>query len=118
MPKQPPWEIHVGQKADVLAKFCVPFHKMSIKDLSAFLRALVICYRTNRPEEMVGYYVNRRLGDPSHILLEVKAVHKFDQNQIGYWCGNWDFYAYAMQELDEAKVQAVKQILQVTKDAR
>ena len=85
MPKQGPWEIRGGRKAKVLAEFCVPYHKMTTNDLSAFLRALVIQYRTNSPEEMVGYYVNRRLGDPSQIPLEVKAVNKLDQRRIAYW---------------------------------
>jgi len=117
MPKHGPWEIRVCRKDEVLAEFCVPYHKMSTGDLSAFLRGLIIQYRTNSPEEMVGYYVNRRLGAPSRIPLEVMAVNKLDQRRMGYWCGNWDFYAYALQEFDEEQVQAVKQILQATKDS-
>lgn len=117
MPKQGPWEICVGRKANVLAKFCVPHHKMSKNDLSAFLRALVIQYRTNDPEKMVGYYVNRRPGHPSRIPLEIKTVDKIDQRRMGYLCGNWDFYAYALQEYNEELVQEIKRILQATKDA-
>ena len=117
MPKQGPWEIRVGRKDDVLAEFSVPHHKMSKKDLNVFLRALVIRYRTDSPEEMVGYYVNKRLGHPSQIPLKVNSANKLDQHRIGYCCGNWELYAYALHEFDKEQIQAVKRILQATKDA-
>ena len=119
MPKQPPWEIRVARKADVLAEFHVPAHKMDVKDLKAFLRAIIVRYRTDSPEDMMHYYVNRRRGHPSRLpFAEVTCVHKLDQQRVGYWCGDWDCYASAMQKIDEAQAQAGKQILRASKGAR
>ncbi len=116
MPKQPPWQIRVGRKADVLAEFCVPAHKIGVKDLNVFLRALVVRYRTNSPEDMVGYYVNRRRGHPCHLpFAEVAPAHRLDECRVGYLCGDWECYASARQKVDASQAQAMKEILQASK---
>jgi hypothetical protein len=47
-----------------LASFRVPVHKLQRNALSAFLRALVVRYRTDTPEEMLAFYVNKTRGAP------------------------------------------------------
>ena len=116
MPKQPPWEIRVGRKADVLAEFCVPAHKLTEKGLGTFLRALVVRYRADSPEDMLGYYVNRRRGNPCRLpFVEVTPAHRLDECRVGYLCGNWECYASAMQKIDASQAQAMKEILEASK---
>ncbi len=115
MPKQPPWEIRVGRKADVLAEFCIPAHKMGVKDLETFLRALVVRYRTDSPEDMLEYYVNQRRGNPYRLpFAEVTPAHRLDERRVGYLCGDWQCYAFAMQKIDASQAQAMKEILQAS----
>ncbi len=118
MPKQSPWQIRVGRKADVLAEFCVPAHKMDVKDLKTFLRALVVRYRTNSPEDMVGYYVNRRRGHPCRLpFAEVTYQYWPDQCRGGYWCGDWECYASATREIDASAAKALKELMRASKAA-
>ena len=116
MSKQPLWEIEIACKADVLAEFTVPVNKMGVNDLKAFLRALVIRYRTNSPEDMVDYYVNRRRGHPCRLpFADVTYKHWLDQCRVGYWCGEWECHATAKQEIDASAAQALKEHMRASK---
>ena len=100
MPRQSPWEIRVGRKADILAELLVPVHKLQRQALSAFLKALVVRFSTDTPEDMLTFYVNGTRGLPTRLLLaEVKPCEDLDRNRIGYWCGTWECYAVAMREI-------------------
>ena len=112
MPKQPPWEIRVGRKSEVLAEIQVPFHKMGEKDIAAFLRALVVRYRTDRPEDMVSFYVNKRRGNPCRLpFADIKPAYQLEQSRVGYFCGDWECYAFAMHEIDETTATAMLKTL-------
>jgi len=109
MPKQAPWTIRIGRKAEILDEFEVPYHKLGVNDLKALLRALVVRYRTKRPNEMVNYYVNRRLGHPQRLpFADVIWAYDLDRCQVGYACGNWDCYATAMHLIPPEQAQAIK----------
>jgi hypothetical protein len=100
MAKQPPWEIKVQCKARTVAEFHVPAHKLQKESLYAFLKAVVVRYRTNTPQEMVGYYLNKTLGLPKRLsLADVKPCHHLDRRRVGYSCGDGDCVAFAMQEV-------------------
>jgi len=115
-PKQPPWEIRVGRKDKILAEFCVPAHKMQKNDLESFLRAVVVRYQTDGPEDMVVHYVNRRLGPPSRSsFAEVKYGQWLDECRVGYWCGDWECYAYAKHKIDVSVSKWLKKQLQRSK---
>ena len=109
MPKQPDWEFKVARKAEVLAEFRVPTHKLQKNTLNAFLKALVVRYRTNTPEEMLAFYVNKTRGTPDHLpFAEVHWCSDLDRKRVGYFCGDWECYASAMQEIDADTADANK----------
>ncbi len=119
MAKQPPWEIQVGRKNEILAEFSVPGHKLGTNDLKAFLRALVARYRTDDPEVMLLFYVNRRPGNPDRLpFAEVTYEHWLDQHRVGYWCGQWECYATAKQKIDATTADALKDLMQASKESR
>ncbi len=118
MPKQPPWEIRVGRKADILAEFCVPAHKLQKKACEAFLKALVVRYRTDTPEEMLAFYVNKTRGAPDRLpFAEVRNARDLDRRRVGYFCGDWECYAFAMQEIDAGTAEAIKRLIDENKRA-
>ena len=85
-----------------------------VNDIKAFLKAVVARYSSDGPEDMALYYLNKRQGAPSRLpFADVMPVH----NAYGYYCGDWDCYAYATQELDEVTAQALKEILRVNLSA-
>jgi len=113
-----PWKIKVCEKAKTLAEFQVPAHKLDRKDLAIFLKALVVRSRTDSLEEMIPFYVNKRRGIPDHLsFAEIRRCNKLEQNRLGYWCGNWDCYAVAMQEFDKALIDSVKKEIQRNRGA-
>ena len=118
MPKQAPWEIRVGRKTEVLAEFSVPAHKLRTDNVKAFLKAIVIRYRNETPEEMMSYYVNKTRGLPSRLpFADVMRAYDIDRCRVGYSCGDWECYAFAMQEISGAVAQTVKKLLEATKAA-
>lgn len=118
VPKQPPWEIRVGRKSDILGNFCVPAHKLQKKACEAFLKALVVRYRTDTPEEMLAFYVNKTRGAPERLpFAEVSYTHDPDRRRVGYWCGDWECYAFATQEIDAGTADAIKRTIDENKRA-
>ncbi len=92
-----PWEITVARKAEILADFRVPVHKLQKNALNAFLKALVVRYSTETPQDMLAFYVNKTRGAPAYLpFAEVSYCHDLGRRRVGYWCGNWDCYAFAM----------------------
>jgi hypothetical protein len=65
----PPWEIRVGRKDKILAEFRVPAHKLQKNALYAFLKAMVVRYRTETSEDMLAFYVNKAHGAPNPTVL-------------------------------------------------
>ena len=110
MPTQPPWEIRVGRKAEVLGDFRVPAHKLQKHALMTFLRALVVRYRTDTPEDMLAFYVNNTRGTPTRLpFAEVTYCEDLDRQRVGYWCGTWESWACAMHEISAEIAAFVKQ---------
>lgn len=119
MAKRPPWEITVARKADVIAEFQVPSHKFGDREIGDFLRALVIRCRTEDPQDMVGYYVNRRKGHPQRLpFADVIRHYLPEKNRSGFFCGTWDCYAMALQEMAPGAVEAVEFHLEQNRRAR
>lgn len=117
MPKHPPWEIRVGRKTEVLADFRVPAHKLQENARAAFLKALVVRYRTDTPEEMLAFYVNKTRGAPDRLpFAEVKPCKDLDRRRVGYWCGDWECYAFAMQEIDADHAEFIKREIERNKE--
>lgn len=116
MPKQPPWKIRIGRKVEIIGEFEVPSHKLDTNGVKSFLRALVARYRTERPEDMVAFYVNRRRGDPARSqLANVIKAWDFDRCLIGYSCGNWDCYADAMRRIGPEAAEFLREETERTK---
>jgi hypothetical protein len=116
MPKRPEWEIQVGRKAEILANFRVPMYKLPRKALQAFLRALVIRYRTDTPEEMLPFYVSKTRGAPDRLPYAEVSDWPLDRGRLGYWCGTWECYASALWELDAKTLEAV--MMEIQKNIR
>ena len=108
--KNPPWRIVVAKKQHVIADFLVPAHKLPTKALSAFLKALVVRYKTSSPEEMLPFYVSRAKGEPAFRSIGHFAEFTFDYEtrQIGYYSGDWECYACARYEIDQERADALK----------
>ena len=118
MPKQPPWTITVGRKAEVISEFVVPAHKLQRTALENYLRALVVRYRTKSPEDMLNYYVNRTKGKPTRLVYaELRPYWSFDLRRSGYFCGEWECYASATYEVSAEIAQAVQNELERGKQA-
>jgi hypothetical protein len=89
----------------------VPAHRLGKNDLEAFLRAIVVRYRTDEPEGMLNYYVNRRQGYPTRLpFAEVQYCWDFERRRVGYFCGTWECYAEAVQQIDEATATALSRL--------
>jgi hypothetical protein len=109
MQKQPPWEIKVCRKAKILAEFNVPAHKLTKNALEAFLKAVVASERGGAPETIMLFYVNKRRGEPSRIpFAEIRMHEDLEHNRMGYFCGDWECYASATQEIDPSIVAWLK----------
>lgn len=118
MPKQLHWEIRVGRKTNVLADFHVAAHKLQKNTRAAFLKALVARYSTDTPEEMLAFYVNKTHRAPERLpFAEVRPSYDLDRRRIGYWCGDWDCYASATQEIDAGNAEAMKRVIEQNKTA-
>jgi hypothetical protein len=116
---QPPWEIKVGRKAKILAEFQVPAHKLQKNALDIFLKALVVRYRTSTPEDMLPYYVNKAKGEPSRLsFADVTYCYDLDRRRVGYCCGDWDCYAFAMQEIEAHEAEAIRSELRKNRESR
>jgi len=117
MAKQPRWNIRVGRKGKLLAHFSVPAHKlMKGGSLDIFLKAIVVRNRTKTPKQMLPFYVNKSRGLPSHLpFAEVRYCPDLEKRLVGYFCGDWESWATAMQELDAATADAVRAELDRTK---
>jgi hypothetical protein len=113
MPKQSPWQIRVGRKAEILAEFSVPAHKLQRHALEAFLKAIVVRYRTNSPEEMVYYYASKTRGLPTRLnFAELTPACDIERKLVGYFCGEWECYAEAMREIDAEHAESLKKIME------
>src|SRR5438552_2783008 len=100
MTKQPPWEIQVGRKVEIILEFFVPAHKLQANALKAFLIALVARYRTATPEEMLFYYVNKTRGRPTRLpFANITPTFDFEKRRVGFFCGEWECYARAEHEI-------------------
>jgi hypothetical protein len=117
MPKPPEWEIRVGRKAEILADLRVPVHKLQRNALNAFLRALVVRYRTDTPEEMLAFYVNKTRGAPGRLPFAEVRDCPLDRGRVGYWCGDWECYAFALRELDAETLDCLTGEIQKNKRA-
>lgn len=118
MSKQPPWKIQVGRKQEIIAEFTVPAHRLGQNDLEAFLRAMVVRYRTDEPQEMVGFYINKRRGNPTRRSdADVRYFLDPDQRRNGYFCGTLECYASATQEIDESTALGLKKIREQNRKA-
>jgi hypothetical protein len=116
MQKQSPWEIKIARKAETLAEFSVPAYKLTKNALHAFLKAIVASERGGPPESMVLFYLNKRRGEPSRLpFAEIRSHEDLEHNRIGYFCGDWECYASAMQEIDPSIVVALKKELRRNK---
>lgn len=117
--KQAPWKVRVGKKEVVLAEFEVPYHKMGSRQVETFLRALVVRYRTDSPEEMVPYYVNGKAGHPARMPF-ANVIHAYSEDQVeqGYFCGEWECFASAMYTIDAAAAEAVRHPIEQNRAAR
>jgi hypothetical protein len=119
MAKQRPWQIRVGRKAQIIAEFSVPAHKLQKNALEAFLRSVVVRYRTNNPEEMLGYYVSKTRGRPSRLgFAELSPAYDLDRRLVGYFCSDWECYADAMREIDADHAESLKRILEENKRSK
>ena len=108
MPLQQPWKIRVGRKSEEIAEFEVPAHKLGSREIDAFLRALVVRYRTTTAEEMIPYYVNGRRGSPYRSsLANMQQCWSDDQREQGKICGDWECYAIATQTISEVHAALV-----------
>jgi hypothetical protein len=109
MAKLPPWEITVARKSDVIAEFQVPGHRFGDREIAAFLRALAVRYRTDTPQDMLDYYVNKRKGRPQRLpLADVQPHLLLEKNRSGFFCGDWECYAMAMQEMAPGAAEAAR----------
>ena len=91
----------MGRKQYVIAEFTVPYHLLPTKKMEAYLKALVVRYSTDTPEEMLNYYARRRKGQPSTWDVKVRPDHDLKRNLLGYSSGDWECYAYAMRPIEE-----------------
>jgi hypothetical protein len=67
---------------------------------------------------MLAFYVNRRRGSPQRLpFADVRWTEDLEHNRVGYFCGDWDCYAMAMQEIDEDIARAVQRELARTRGA-
>ena len=108
MPVQEPWKIRVGRKAEEIASFQIPAHKLGSNEIDVFLRALVTRFRTSTAEEMIPYYVNGRRGSPTRsYLAEVQRCWSSDQKEQGKMCGDWECYAIATQKISDEHAAVV-----------
>jgi hypothetical protein len=116
---QSPWEVRVGRKAKVLAEFRVPAHKLQKNTLLAFLKAVVVRYRTESPKDMLAFYVNKTRGAPAPLsFAETKPCHDLAKRRVGYCCGDWECYALAMQEISAEAADGMKLIFEQNRRAR
>jgi hypothetical protein len=91
----------------------VPAHKLQRNALEAFLKSLVVRHRTNNPEEMLHYYVNKTRGTPTRLnFAELTPAYDLDRRRVGYFCGEWECYAEAMREIDTEHAEALKRIME------
>ena len=115
MPKYPPWKIRIGRKAEIIGEFEVPCHRLGTNDLKTFLRALVVRYRTETPEDMAAFYVNRHRGSPDRLpFADTKPSFDFERCLTGYFCGEWECWAEAMQAITPKQARAIKNVLEET----
>ena len=117
MNKPKEWNITVGKKAKILAKLKAPMHQLGRRDLDAFLKAIVVRYRTENAREMLAYYVNRRKGSIQRAFDAPKIVpyFNFEHRWNGVWCGTWDRYARAVYELTAEEAQSIKDVQDANK---
>ncbi len=116
---QPPWEIRVGRKDKILAEFRVPAHKLQKNALYAFLKAMVVRYRTETPEDMLAFYVNKTRGAPTRLsFAEARSCHDLEKRRVGHWCGDWDCYASAMREISAEAADGMKLIFEQNRRTR
>jgi hypothetical protein len=105
------WEIKVSTKSKTLAEFEVPAHKLGSKDIRALLKAIVASGRAGNPETMTLMYVNRRRGEPARLnFAECRQHADLRRGQTGIFCGDWEFYATAMQDADPTVIRWLKRI--------
>ena len=116
MTKQPPWEITVGRKGNIIAEFQVPSHKLQKNALAAFLRALVARYRSSSPEEMLSYYVNNTRGAPARLpFAEIVPCHDLERLRVGLQCGGWECYATALHEVSSDVAKSLDEMFSQNK---
>jgi len=109
MQKQSPWEITLKRKAKTLAEFTVPAHKLTGNGLKAFLKAIVASERVGDPESMMLLYLNKRRGEPSRLqFAEIRKHEDLKRRRVGYFCGDWECYASALQEIDASTAAWIK----------
>lgn len=119
MPKQPPWQIRVGRKAQLIAEFSVPAHKLPKNALEAFLKSVVVRYRTKEPGEMLHYYVSKTRGRPTRLnFAELIPIHDLDRRLVGYFCGEWECYAEAAREIDNEQAESLKRVMEENRRSR
>jgi hypothetical protein len=117
MPR-PSWKIEIWCKDKAVARFEAPAHKLSKGALFAFLTALVVRYRTDTPQEMLLFYVNKRSGSPVRLPgAAIQSAWTQDEGEQGYICGDWECRATAMQELDAARAKWVRAQVEKTKSS-
>jgi hypothetical protein len=118
MPLNPTWKIKVGCKAEIIAEFTAPKHRLNGKHLDNFLRALVARYRTDGPEDMLPYYLNARKGGPDRSsLADPRPYPDPERRECGVFCGDWDCYAYATLEISVEQAEALEKNRQQNRQA-